>query len=57
MRRNHRTLWIIAAALLTALLFTGCGLSLAGDVTPPPNYRPPAQPTAAYTAVRFSGPA
>ena len=33
--------WIIA--IIASLLLGGCGLSLAEDVTPPPNYRAPTQ--------------
>lgn len=33
--------WIIV--VVASLLLGGCGLSLAEDVTPPPNYRPPTQ--------------
>lgn len=33
--------WIVA--IIASLLLGGCGLSLAEDVTPPPNYRPPTQ--------------
>ena len=36
----HRKLWI-ASAFLTVFLLAGC--SLAEDITPPPNYRPPTQ--------------
>ena len=44
MHSLKRTLLVIL--LFTALLLlTGCELSLAEDVTPPPNYRPPVQAT------------
>lgn len=33
----------LGGALLVGLLLSGCGLSLAEDITPPPNYRPPVQ--------------
>lgn len=36
---------VIVVMLFVSLLLTGCGLSLAEDVTPPPNYRPPAVET------------
>lgn len=36
-----RKLFIVVLAATATLLFSGCGLSLAGDVTPPPNYRQP----------------
>jgi mono/diheme cytochrome c family protein len=40
---HHRTLHLaaaIAALILLSLLASGCNFSLAGDVTPPPNYTP-----------------
>jgi mono/diheme cytochrome c family protein len=41
---------VLGLLLLSALLLSGCSLSLAEDVTPPPNYRPPAaQPAGAST--------
>ena len=40
MLRFTRTSWIILT-LLTIFLLTGCGLSLADDIEPPPNYKPP----------------
>jgi mono/diheme cytochrome c family protein len=36
----HSRLWV-APVVLAAVLMSGCGLSLAGDVTPPPNYIAP----------------
>lgn len=36
-----RKLFIVVLAITAAFLFSGCGLSLAGDITPPPNYRQP----------------
>ncbi|RPJ39960.1 MAG: hypothetical protein EHM21_15220, partial [Chloroflexi bacterium] len=51
--RLHSKLWI-CAVILAVFLLSGCGLSLAGDVTPPPNYREPTdapvEPTRAQTA-------
>lgn len=41
----HSRLWI-APAILAAVIMSGCGLSLAGDVTPPPNYIAPTAPPA-----------
>lgn len=32
----------VAMLLLTALLVSGCGITLAADITPPPDYTPPA---------------
>src|SRR5690242_17172853 len=58
MRRNifmrlHPKLWI-SVTILAVLLLSGCGLSLAGDVTPPPNYQAPTdapvEPTSAQQA-------
>lgn len=37
---NHLTL-LIALTFCTAIILSGCGLSLAEDITPPPNYRSP----------------
>ena len=36
-----RMVMILAIALAAAFVLTGCGLSLAEDITPPPNYRSP----------------
>ncbi len=36
----HPRIWT-AVAFLAIPLLTGCGLSLAGDITPPPNYIAP----------------
>jgi mono/diheme cytochrome c family protein len=51
---------ILAAALLLAVLLGGCGLSLAEDITPPPNYKAPTaealQPVAASTAFPLTPP-
>ncbi len=33
--------FIVVFTLLAGSLLAGCGLSLASDITPPPNYRPP----------------
>jgi mono/diheme cytochrome c family protein len=41
--RGFRRQAAVAAVLLLAFALSACGLSLAEDVTPPPNYRPPAQ--------------
>lgn len=41
----YSRLWI-APVILAAVLVSGCGLSLAGDVTPPPNYIAPTLPPA-----------
>ena len=41
MWRNAPSRFAVFVALVAALMLTGCGLSLAEDVTPPPNYRPP----------------
>lgn len=39
-------------ALFVGIFLTGCGLSLAEDVTPPPNYRRPTEPSAQPAAAR-----
>ena len=39
---SFKRVWVFPALLLASLMLAGCGLSLAEDVTPPPNYRPPA---------------
>ncbi len=41
----HQKIWI-AGTFLVLLLLSGCGLSLAGDITPPPNYIAPTEPPA-----------
>lgn len=40
---SSRKLLVWIVAIIASLLLGGCGLSLAEDVTPPPNYRPPTQ--------------
>jgi mono/diheme cytochrome c family protein len=44
MQLSHR--FLIASVFLTSILLSGCGLSLAGDITPPPNYIAPTEPPA-----------
>ncbi len=36
--RNAKIAQLLTLTILAALILSGCGLSLAGDVTPPPNY-------------------
>lgn len=43
---SFSTKWLTLAAFTAALFLTGCGLSLAEDVTPPPNYRGALTPVA-----------
>jgi mono/diheme cytochrome c family protein len=58
MKRIAPRLMILLPAFLLMFLLAGCGLSLAEDITPPPNYKEPApvaqpadaQPAAASTA-------
>ncbi len=58
---HYARLAFFIPALLLAFLLSGCSISLAEDITPPPNYKEPAveeesQPTAASTVFPLVAP-